>query len=243
MEIQPYGTMIAVGIVVSGAVGWWFSRRFSVDFNDIVLLFTYGIFFGFVGAKGAYLLLNIHQIPWSDKSLLQVVEDGGFIFYGGIPTGAVGVFLAKRIHRLDLEKALRICAPLLPLGHAFGRLGCCLAGCCYGVAYNGPFAITYHGSLIAPNEIALFPVQILESVLLVLISAALTAALFKGVGLRGLCLFYFSGYSVMRFCLEFLRGDLERGIAAGLSTSQWVSLVILILVGCYRLCHYKEKTI
>lgn len=235
MEIQPYGTMVAVGVVASGAVGYWLAKRFSLDFNDIILLFAYGVFLGFVGAKGAYLLINIHKIPWAEVSFTKIAADGGFVFYGGLPLGALGVLLAGRIHKLELEKCLRICLPLLPLGHGFGRIGCRLAGCCYGMSYDGPFAVIYQGSLVAPNDRPLFPVQLLEAALLFLLAGVLLLALFKNASLGRLTLYYFAGYGIMRFCLEFLRGDVERGILVGLSTSQWVSLTILavlsVLVG------------
>lgn len=241
MQIQPYGTMVAVGILVAGALGLWLSKRLEVDFNDIILLFVYGISLGFVGAKGAYLLLNFQRIPWREVGVMRVLEDGGFIFYGGIPLGALGLWLAQKIHRLDLNRCLRVCAPLLPLGHGFGRVGCHLAGCCYGVAYSGPFAHVYHGSLIAPNDTPLFPVQLLEAVLLVALSGVLLWALLKGWVLFRLVLLYFCSYAIIRFGLEFLRGDLERGFKAGLSTSQWVSLMIVFLAVCYKRYRCKRR--
>ncbi len=230
MEIQPYGTMIAIGIVVSGAVGRYLSKRFALDFNNMILLFAYGLSFGFVGAKCMYLLLNFQKISWSSCRLSEIIADGGFVFYGGLPLGALGILLAQGIHDIELKRYLPICVPLLPLGHAFGRIGCHFAGCCYGIAYDGPFAVVYHNSPITPSETPLFPVQLLEAALLILLSGILLTALLKGLRLGSLFTLYFGGYSSLRFSLEFLRGDAERGIAAGLSTSQWISLIILALL-------------
>lgn len=228
MEIQPYGAMIAIGVLAAGAVGRWLAKKFSIDFNDVILMFAYALSLGFIGAKCAYLLLNFRRIPWREMGLMNVIADGGYIFYGGIPFGMGGLLLAGKIHGIELRKYLRVCGPLLPLGHAFGRVGCSLAGCCYGVSYSGPLAVTYHHSLIAPNTMPLFPVQLLEAVLLLGLAIVLLAAVLRGVSFPGMVGLYFGGYAVMRFGLEFLRGDLERGVAAGLSTSQWISVGVLV---------------
>ena len=241
MELQPYGAMIAAGILAAGAVGRRLAKTFGLDFNDVILLFTYALFFGFVGAKCAYLLLNFQRIPWREAGLMRVLADGGYIFYGGIPLGAAGLLLAGKIHGIDVRRCLRVCGPLLPLGHAFGRVGCALAGCCYGVEYRGPLAITYHRSLIAPVDTPLFPVQLLEALLLLVLAGVLLALLLRGAALPLLAGLYFGCYAAVRFGLEFLRGDAERGALAGLSTSQWVSVgVLLILLVVWTLRKYRK---
>lgn len=235
MDIQPYGLMIAAGILVAGAVGYLLCKRFGADFYDMILLFTYGLSFGFLGGKIVFLLVSFRSIPWGQAGLSNILVQSGFVFYGGIPFGLAGVLLAKKVHGIDLTKCLPVCAPLIPLGHGFGRIGCSLIGCCHGMAYDGPFAITYHNSPAAPNNQPFFPVQLLEAVLLFLLAGVLLVMLFKNVGLDGLALTYLVSYAVMRFLLEFLRGDVQRGAAAGLSTSQWFSLALLVLVPIWYL--------
>lgn len=230
MQIQPYGLMIAVGILVSGGVGYLLCRRKGVDFNDVILLFTYGLSFGFAGAKIVFLLVSFRSLPWGQMGFADILAQSGFVFYGGIPFGLAGVLLAKRLHRIDLTRCLPVCAPLIPLGHAFGRIGCSLVGCCRGMAYDGPCAITYRDSPVAPNGQPFFPVQLLEAALLFLLAGVLLIMLFKHASLDLLALTYLASYAVVRFLLEFLRGDAERGGAAGLSTSQWISLALLVIV-------------
>lgn len=247
MNIQPYGCMIALGLLAAGGMGKLFARHFFfINYCDILLLFAYTVLFGTLGAKVAYLLVNLRNICEAQvpvRTLLDMLGRGGFVFYGGIPFGFLGIRLAQRLHRLDLFSTLRICIPLIPFAHAFGRIGCCFAGCCHGIAYNGPLSITYHTSLFAPNEVSLFPVQLLEAILLLALFALLTWALFRGMYLGSLCIMYLGSYSILRFFLEFLRGDPLRGHFGGLSTSQWLSILFLLSIPAgllyYTRKHYK----
>ena len=241
MQIQPYGLMIVMGILASGGAGYLLCKRYHVDFNDIILLFTYGLSFGFLGGKIVFLLVSFQNIPWGQVGLLDILTKSGFVFYGGIPFGLAGILLAHKWHQIDLAQCLPVCAPLIPLGHAFGRIGCSLVGCCRGMAYDGPCAITYHNSPVAPNGQSFFPVQLLEAVLLFLLAGVLFVMLFKGAGLNELALTYLAGYAVMRFFLEFLRGDTERGVAAGLSTSQWISIGLIIIVPVWYAVRRKKQ--
>ena len=117
----------------------------------------------------------------------------------------------------------------LPLMHAFGRAGCFFAGCCYGVRCDGPLAVTFHSSPAAPNGVGLFPVQLLEAALNLVLFACF-CAVFRSraraarISCTGL---YLCAYAVIRFFVEFLRGDAARGLWLGLSTSQWCSIAAL----------------
>jgi phosphatidylglycerol:prolipoprotein diacylglycerol transferase len=129
--------------------------------------------------------------------------------------------------------------PSIPLIHAIGRLGCYFAGCCYGIPYDGPGHVTFHISPSAPNEIALFPTQLLESglnifaCLLLLLYAKPEQKPGKVLGI------YITYYAILRFLIEFFRGDGARGILIGISTSQWISLA-LIPIGLWLII-FKNK--
>ncbi len=230
MTVSPYGLMIAAGILTAGAAGWFLTCRFALDFNDFLLLATYTVVFGVIGAKGAYLLLNAGRIDWSrltDPAFFNALMMGGFIFYGGVPTGLFGLWLAGKLHKIEVKPYLRMGVPLLPLCHAFGRVGCYLAGCCFGIPYDGPLAVTYERSYGAPLGVPLFPVQLLEAVLVLAIAGTLFALCLRGWGEWSLLGLYMGLYGTARFCLEYLRYDAERGQLGWFSTSQWVSLVLV----------------
>lgn len=236
--ITGYGAMIALGLLTAGALACWLGRRFSLDVNDVILLGTYTTAFGISGAKLLYLALNISRIDWSrfwEWEYFRAIMGGGFVFYGGIPAGLAGLYLAGRLHHIRVADYVRVCLPALPLVHGFGRVGCALAGCCYGIPYSGPFAVTYANSLAAPHGVPLFPVQLLEAAIEFAICGLLVFLVLKYKGKRNLLPIYLLLYSAARFFLEYLRYDGERGSFFLFSTSQWISILILILVAAYGL--------
>ena len=115
--------------------------------------------------------------------------------------------------------------------NGFGRIGCLMGGCCYGIKYDGPLHI------VMSDNIARFPVQLVETLLLFMLAAFL---IFKKTHSKNssTIIYYLTIYPSMRFLLEFLRGDRIRGIFLGLSTSQWISLLILVCMIIY--CHYRH---
>lgn len=121
--------------------------------------------------------------------------------------------------------------PCLPIAHGFGRIGCYLTGCCYGIPYNGILSVNYTCSLYVPHNLSLFPVQLLEACLNFILAIILITALLK----KGCSIYYFYiyliSYASFRFLLEFLRYDyLERGVSFCLSPSQIISLIIIIAI-------------
>jgi phosphatidylglycerol:prolipoprotein diacylglycerol transferase len=128
--------------------------------------------------------------------------------------------------------------PSVPLIHAFGRIGCFCAGCCYGIPYEGTCHVVFEKSQVAPLGISLFPVQLVESGINILLFILLEIIVRKTKDIRISLATYMLGYGIMRFCLEFLRGDTIRGFLWNLSTSQWISLLLIagamILLFCKR---------
>ena len=132
---------------------------------------------------------------------------------------------------------------MIPIMHAFGRIGCFCAGCCYGRPYEGFGAVVFpYGSQALAGE-KLFPVQLVESGLVLILAIVIIILEVKKE-------FYYTietyliSYSVIRFILEFMRYDAVRGEAFGLSTSQWISIAVFIgtIVSIiYRKKHVSEE--
>ena len=122
----------------------------------------------------------------------------------------------------------------MPLFHAFGRIGCFLAGCCYGKKLSTPIVI---GTI----EFARIPVQIIESMAEFILFIVLFILSKKNRDID-LLRIYLVIYAVIRFADEFLRGDKIRGIYGGVSTAQWISLIILFVYGLeYIKGRYSKK--
>ena len=128
------------------------------------------------------------------------------------------------IKKLKFLEYFDLMMPSIALAQGFGRIGCFLAGCCYGKETSGALAITFTNSDFAPNNVPLIPTQIYSSVLdfvhfLLLLYVAKHK---KTDGQVAACYLIF--YSIGRFVIEFFRGDIERGSVGILSTSQFISI-------------------
>ena len=161
-------------------------------------------------------------------------------FYGGLIGGCIGVIVYARFFKENTVKLAEAFVPAVPLFHVFGRIGCFLAGCCYGILWDGPLGVTFTKSIVAPNGISLLPIQLIEAGANVITFVILLV--FKGKLKKPLQNFglYLVIYSIERFVFEFFRGDLARGAFLNVSTSQWISL-ILLPVGfmCWQLSRRK----
>lgn len=183
-----------------------------------------------IGAKAFYLL----TADFGGKEALIANSNfwlgGGFVFYGGLVFGLVFTLLFGVKTRQPMKK-LNIFVPALAIGHGLGRIGCFLAGCCYGIPYEGVGAVHLHGA-------ERFPVQVVEAAFLLLIGGLTAQG--KAQKRPALVVEYLIGYALLRFGLEFLRGDLIRGVwAFGASSSQIISLLTIALLSI--LAFYRHR--
>ena len=230
LELPMYGLMIFLGIIVANVVAFTLVKRFKADFYDLILVECYGIVGAFLGSKILFLIISFKDIEWSKLSELKYLWNviaNGFVFYGGLAVAILFVMLAGKIHKIDVWFYLRKFIFMIPIMHAFGRVGCFCAGCCYGMEYKGFCAVNFPIGSQAPSGDSLFPVQIVEAVLVLCIAIVLLTLQIKKDFFYTIET-YLLTYSVVRFVLEFFRGDAIRGAALGLSTSQWISIVVFV---------------
>lgn len=244
--IAMYGLMIAVGLIIGISIAVMRSKKHGFKNEDVLFASFFGCIGLFVGAKVLYVLImlpklvkNLEQLITAPDLLLPYYF-GGFVFYGGLIGAVIGIYIYCRLFNIPFLLLLDHLTPSIPIIHGFGRLGCFFAGCCYGIPYTGNLAITFHNSISAPNDVALFPVQLMESGLNIL--AGVILLIYSGRSQRpgkiiGLYIIY---YAFLRFTMEFFRGDIIRGSLLGLSTSQWISL-FLIPFGVILLLPRKNK--
>lgn len=242
-----YSLMAVFGGVIAGSVAVWLTGRFGRDSNItlVALLFSvFGIFFGGALLYGVVnldlLFKNMDKINSLEMfANLMGAVFGGSIFYGGLFGGIAVVVIYFKRKKVSIRTYSDFIAPAVPLFHGFGRIGCFLGGCCYGI--ESDFGFTYTHSLVeSANHVSRFPVQLLEAALLFLLFGFLMVLLFKKRFGGRLFLLYLMIYAILRFFLEFLRGDVYRGIWHGLSTSQWISL-FLFPIACILLVHQARK--
>lgn len=224
-EIPLYGIFFYVGIILSASLAFLLHRRSGVDAFDIAGTAVYIMIGAVVGAKLLFLAVSAPQII-REHIPLEAVIKGGFVFYGGLLGGCLGLWIYVKQFRMDPARFAELYTTVLPLGHAAGRVGCFFAGCCYGIPWK--YGHVYHSTVgTTPLEVPLLPIQLIEAgLLLVLFAVQLILYLRGGKKWRNTAV-YFMVYPVIRFVLEFFRGDTERGVFLGLSTAQWMSIAIL----------------
>ncbi|MCL2821358.1 MAG: prolipoprotein diacylglyceryl transferase [Oscillospiraceae bacterium] len=220
-------TMLTCGIVIAGAIVGAVSLRPIMKIPEVIIQWSY------------FKQLSIGGI-------LDYVF-GEIVFYGGLIGGATAAITFCKLYKIPILPTLDAIAPSVPLGHAFGRIGCLKAGCCYGItlSHNHPLAIVYpEASLAAPPGIPLLALPILEAGALLLISL-IEVLVYITTRAKGLCVaVYFALYAILRFSLEFFRDDSIRGIYGWFSTSQYISMLmfaISIVLTCIIVREHKQS--
>lgn len=230
IRLPSYGVMITIGIILANLLAILLCKRYRLDGNDFIILEAYAFLGGFLGAKLLYLVVSFSQIDWGrifEFDYFNRLMQGGFVFYGGLLWGIATIFAAGRLHHIVAAAYVRHMIGLIPLIHGFGRIGCFLAGCCYGRPYDGRFAVTFLEGSLAPSGIPLFPVQLTEALLLFLLGALILIADWKWQVSYTVEL-YLSLYGIIRFVLEYFRYDAVRGSLWIFSTSQWISIGLIL---------------
>ncbi len=229
LTIYGYGTMIALGILAACLMISLRAKKEGADEDMAFHLVIVSLTGGFLAAKLTYWIINWQEIAADPYFIVDTIQDG-FVVMGGLAGGIAACLAACRRRNLSFGRYFDLFMPCVALGQGFGRLGCLLAGCCYGkTAAHRPWII-FQDSPFAPDGIPLVPVQAYSSLLdfancaFLLLYGTWLKSRGRYVDGKVGCM-YLMLYSTGRFFLEFLRGDIERGFVSVLSTSQLLSLL------------------
>ena len=245
LHLRTYGACMAVGFLVC----WNLIERLSgrKDLSNLILSLMVS---GLVGSRAAYVIEHWSSEFAAHPADIIRVDQGGLMFYGGLILSIIIFFvwcIAKRERPLALAD---IFCTVIPLGHACGRVGCFFYGCCYGRLSSSPLAVAFprhspawyqqlNDGLIdsaAGASLPVLPTQLFEAAALLVLFAVLAVAYKRW--LRHTAGIYLIGYGVIRFGLEYLRGD-PRAAVGPLSISQTIS-VAMIALGCAFLVYGKS---
>lgn len=239
LEIRWYGIFAALAFLV----GYSFvkfrarTRQFRPELIDRLLFWV--LIGGVIGARFMYVVTHFSEFRGRWLETLMVWQ-GGLVFYGGFVGAFVAAYVVAVLENMDKGALADLLAPALPLGHAVGRIGCFLNGCCFGKPYHGPLAVEYppdsavnfvqkelgHLSIAAQECLPVFPVQLLASATNLLIFAMLLLIEPRLKAKGQLLALYVMLYSIIRFLTEFMRGDyLQR--FGGLTSAQILCLILL----------------
>jgi phosphatidylglycerol:prolipoprotein diacylglycerol transferase len=207
-------------------VGFYLTRflfeKHQIDTSPLIPLFI-GIFVtSWIGAKVFFLIVSSEHKSYQHLYANSFWLGGGFVFYGGLLFGLAYYFIYSLWLKKFPFKESKLLIPGLVFGHAIGRVGCFLTGCCFGTQCEYPWAVHMHGAWI-------HPVQLYEAFGLLVIGYLTLKWSNENKDNTYIVTKYLLLYAMLRFIVEYFRGDKIRGIFwLNLSTSQMISLAIFI---------------
>ena len=236
--VHGYGLMIAIGVVVAMFVADKRAGKRGINGELIYGLTVWTIVLGFLSAKVLFIITYFKDFL---ASPMTFIKGNGFVVFGGIIGGVATIWGYCRINKVSFLDMFDLVVPEVALAQGFGRIGCLLAGCCYGRETTSAIGIVFTHSDFAPNGIRLMPTQIMMSIgdfinagLLFFMAVRCEKKLMQErntdeyphstEGRVGLA--YLSFYSIGRFFIEFFRND-YRGAVGILSTSQFIGLLVV----------------
>lgn len=232
VEVYSFGVMVAVAAVLCSLLMVREGRFFGIAAEEIYDLVFWAAMGGILGARIFYVFLNL-PFFLSDPLEIFMLNRGGLAWQGGLLVGAIAVVVFIRRKKRPVLFMADFMAPYLALGHAIGRIGCFLNGCCYGKEFP-------HGIYFPVHHAVLHPTQLYESVVLFILFFVLMRLRKVAVENPGMV---FSGYvmaaSLIRFMVEFFRAD-HQPLLFDLSVFQYVS-ILFFLAGAVMFVWVRKK--
>ena len=230
-QIFSYGVMAALGFLAAILTWTWLGRRerrpdgFASDLGLWLMVAGIG------GSRIAYVAANWSQYRDAPLDVVRI-DQGGLVFYGGLVLASAALVAFARLRRVPLWHLADFAIPGLAVGHALGRIGCFLNGCCYGVpaAADACCGVVF-STASEPGRlfegIPLHPVQLYEAACLFIIWAILLRAYPRRKKDGNVFALYLLLYPPCRFLIEFFRGD-DRISWIALDVAQLVSIALFL---------------
>jgi len=228
--IHTYGFFVALGF----AVGIWTAvkvgKRQGVPSQQVMDMAFVMIVCAIVGSRLFYILINFSHYKAHPLDIIKLWQ-GGLVFSGGLVATAAAMFWYLKRHHLSFWSTGDLWAPSLAIGQAIGRIGCFMAGCCYGQPTGISWGVVFrHPKSLAPLNIPLYPTQFFEAFSGFLIFLVLLFLYGRRKFNGQVFLWYVILHSTARLFVERFRGD-ERGLIPGTEMSATQLLTTILLVG------------
>ena len=259
-NIPTYGTLFLIGFIIAIFIGRHIGPSMGIGKDDAFYGMLYCAIGILIGSKVMYFVSKLPNVITNFSAVIKWAKTdfgglmgylfGGLVFYGGLIGAVIGIYRYCYHFRVSFKAFVNVYAPLIPLIHAFGRVGCFLAGCCYGMEYHGFGAVQFP----SPDKFPMFdtdpvlssvprlPIQLIEAglniIAFIILWTLTKKRRNKPMQTMG---FYLVYYTVARFVLEFFRGDIERGYFGAITTSQWISLLLLPIAVILIRGRWQEK--
>jgi len=217
--IYTYGFILSIGVICSLYLLLKQARRESYSQDAIFDLAFVILLSGIIGARLLYIFLNIEFYLENPKEIIML-HHGGLAIFGGFLLAIISAVIYLKIKKLSFMEMADLFSPFVALAHSIGRIGCFFNGCCYGLASK-------FGIFFISHETILIPAQLIASFLLLMLFIYLRILQSRNNLPGKVFASYLILYSLIRFCLEFVRGDSLR-IYFGLTIFQIFSIAFFV---------------
>ncbi len=151
--IHGYGLMIGIGFVLALLVGEYRAKKMGMKEEALIDIAIIAGVSGFLGAKLLYIIVSFKDFI---KDPMGVLGSSGFVVYGGLIAGVLCNLIYVKIKKLSFLEYFDLVMPEIALAQGFGRIGCFLAGCCYGRQTDAAWGVVFPADSLAPSGV-LFP--------------------------------------------------------------------------------------
>jgi len=227
--IHTYGFFVALGFAAGILTALKVGRAQGVPSQQVMDMAFVMIVWAIIGSRLFYVLINLSYYKANPLDVIKLWQ-GGLVFSGGLVATAAAMLWYLKRHRLSFWSAGDLWAPSLALGQAVGRIGCLMAGCCYGRPTGSSWGLVFtHPKSLAPLNIPLYPTQLFETFSLFVIFLILLFLHGKKKFEGQVFVWYLILHSTARLFIERFRGD-ERGFipATEMTATQLVAILILL---------------
>ncbi len=232
LEIYAYGLMLGIAFVAGVTLAQYLAKKDGENPETLLNMAIIIIIAALVGSKLTYVITTFGTFLDNPRSYFRL-RSGGFVMYGGVILSLIAAYLYGRYKKIDIHRYLDYMAPSVAMGIGITRIGCFLSGCCFGKPTDLPFGVTFPPGSIPYDHYgyscAIHPTQLYSSLngwmLFVIVMLLWKRRAYPG----WITWNFLIMYAITRFLIEFLRGDTIRGFVWLLSTSQWISIFILIV--------------
>lgn len=234
LGISSYLVMALIGCACSITMYLFLQFKRNITIKKSMAVIAVALMGSLLGAKILGIIVNILNALIHKKRIVkETFINSGIVYYGGL----FGLLLffrigLKLISKEKMSEYRDILAVIIPIFHFFGRIGCFFSGCCYGKITNSNISVIYtnkiDNTIVTASRI---PTQLIEAGLNFVLFLCILICFLKNMFKEHLLYLYFISYGIVRFCIEFYRGDEYRGIYGVLSISQYISIVLIVIGG------------
>lgn len=227
--LHTYGLFVASGFLVGLLVTLRLGKAEGLSSQQIMDMGFLMILSAVVGSRVLYVVMNLSHYLRHPLEAFKIWQ-GGLVFSGGVLCVILAMAWYTRRHGLSLLQIGDLWAPAAAIGQGIGRIGCFMAGCCYGAPADLPWAVVFtNPGCLAPLGVSLHPTQIYSALAGFLIFGILLAIRSRKAFAGQVLLWYLILHSTGRLALERFRGD-DRGVLleSSMTATQFIALVILL---------------